>query len=248
MQFARDAGMNSADRCTIEAVIFDIDGTIVDSVDLHARAWQRAFAKFGKNILLEAIRSQIGKGADQLLPVYFSREELEEFGEAMEIYRGELFKTEYLPKVKGFPKVRQLFEQIRRGRKRIALASSAKEDELKHYKEIAQINDLVEGETSSDDVERSKPCPDIFEVALKRLGNITSDKVIVVGDTPYDAVAAAKANIRSIGLLCGGWTQPQLLRAGSIAVYRDPADLLAHYRESPLRNRTELRKLQCLRQ
>ena len=205
-------------------------------------------AKFGKNILLEAIRSQIGKGADQLLPVYFSREELEEFGEAMEIYRGELFKTEYLPKVKGFPKVRQLFEQIRRGRKRIALASSAKEDELKHYKEIARIDDLVEEETSSDDVERSKPYPDIFEAALKRLGNITSDKVIVVGDTPYDAVAAAKANIRSIGLLCGGWTQPQLLRAGCIAVYRDPADLLAHYRESPLRNRTELRKLQCLRQ
>ena len=181
---------------TVETVIFDIDGTIVDSVDLHARAWQRAFAKFGKNILFEAIRSQIGKGADQLLPVYFSEQELEQFGEAMEIYRGELFKSEYLPKVKGFPKVRELFEQIRRGKKRIALASSAKEDELKHYKEIAQINDLIDGETSSDDVERSKPCPDIFEVALKRLGNITSDKVIVVGDTPYDAVAAAKANIR----------------------------------------------------
>lgn len=223
----------------IEAVIFDIDGTIVDSVDLHARAWQRAFAKFGKNILIEAIRSQIGKGADQLLPVYFSKEELEEFGEAINIYRAELFKKEYLPKVKGFPKVRQLFEQIRRGKKRIVLASSAKEDELKHYKEIAQINDLVEAETSSDDVERSKPCPDVFEVALKRLANIASDNVIVVGDTPYDAAAAAKANIRSIGFLCGGWTQPQLLRAGCIAVYRDPADLLARYKESPLRNRTE---------
>jgi Haloacid dehalogenase-like hydrolase len=92
----------------IEAVIFDIDGTIVDSVALHAKAWQRTFAKFGKNILLEAIRSQIGKGADQLLPVYFSKQELEQFGEAMEIYRGELFKKEYLPKVKGFPKVREL--------------------------------------------------------------------------------------------------------------------------------------------
>ena len=90
----------------IEAVIFDIDGTIVDSVDLHAKAWQKTFSKFGKNILLEAIRSQIGKGADQLLPVYFSKQELEQFGEAIEIYRGELFKKEYLPKVKGFPKVR----------------------------------------------------------------------------------------------------------------------------------------------
>jgi HAD superfamily hydrolase (TIGR01549 family) len=218
----------------IEAVIFDIDGTIVDSVDLHAKAWQITFAKFGKNILLEAIRSQIGKGADQLLPVYFSKQELEQFGEAMEIYRGELFKKEYLPKVKGFPKVRELFRRIKQDKKQIALASSAKKDELKRYKEIAQIDDLIESETSSDNVERSKPCPDIFEAALKQLGNVTPDKVIVVGDTPYDAAAAAEANLKSIGLLCGGWTEPQLRRAGCIAVYRDPADLLARYEESPL--------------
>jgi HAD superfamily hydrolase (TIGR01549 family) len=218
----------------IEAVIFDIDGTIVDSVDLHAKAWQRTFSKFGKNILLEAIRSQIGKGADQLLPVYFSNQELEQFGEAMEIYRGELFKKEYLPKVKGFPKVRELFQRIKRDKKQIALASSAKKDELKRYKEIAQIDDLIESETSSDNVERSKPCPDIFEAALKQLGNVTPDSVIVVGDTPYDAEAAAKANVNSIGLLSGGWTQHQLRRSGCIAIYRDPADLLARYEESPL--------------
>jgi HAD superfamily hydrolase (TIGR01549 family) len=218
----------------IEAVIFDIDGTIVDSVDLHAKAWQRTFTKFGKNILLEAIRSQIGKGADQLLPVYFSKQELEQFGEAIEIYRGELFKKEYLPKVKGFPKVRELFERIKQDKKQLALASTAKKDELKRYKEVAQIDDLIESETSSDNVERSKPCPDIFEAALKQLGNVTPDKVIVVGDTPYDAEAAAKANVNSIGLLCGGWTQHQLRRAGCIAIYRDPADLLARYEESPL--------------
>ena len=224
----------------IEAVIFDIDGTIVDSVDLHAKAWQRTFAKFGKNILLEAIRSQIGKGADQLLPVYFSKQELDEFGEAMEIYRGELFKKEYLPKVKGFPKVRELFERIKQDKKQIALASSAKEDELKRYKEIAQIDDLIEGETSSDDVERSKPHPDIFAAALKQLGNIAAENVVAVGDTPYDAEAAAKANVKSIGLLCGGWTQPQLRRAGCVAVYRDPADLLARYDESPIRQQDPL--------
>jgi len=222
----------------IEAVIFDIDGTIVDSVDLHAKAWQITFAKFGKNILLEAIRSQIGKGADQLLPVYFTKQELEQFGEAMEIYRGELFKKEYLSKAKGFPKVRELFERIKQDKKQIALASSAKKDELKRYKEIAQIDDLIESETSSDNVERSKPCPDIFEAALKQLGNVTPDKVIVVGDTPYDAAAAAEANLKSIGLLCGGWTEPQLRRAGCITIYRDPADLLARYEESPLRNQS----------
>jgi len=231
-------------KIMIEAVIFDIDGTIVDSVDLHAKAWQRTFAKFGKNILLEAIRSQIGKGADQLLPVYFSKQELEQFGEAMEIYRGELFKKEYLAKVKGFPKVRELFERIKQDKKQIALASSAKKDELKRYKEIARIDDLIETETSSDDVERSKPCPDVFEAALKQLGNVTPDKVIVVGDTPYDAAAAAKANVSAIGLLSGGWTQPQLRRAGCIAIYRDPADLLARYDESPVRQQDPLRAAQ----
>lgn len=218
----------------IEAVIFDIDGTIVDSVDLHAKAWQKTFSKFGKNILLEAIRSQIGKGADQLLPVYFSKQELEQFGEAIEIYRGELFKKEYLPKVKGFPKVRELFDRIKQDKIQIALASSAKKDELKKYKEIAEIDDLIDSETSSDNVKRSKPCPDIFDAALQQLGNVAPGKVIVVGDTPYDAEAATKANVNSIGLLSGGWTQHQLRRSGCIAIYRDPADLLARYEESPL--------------
>jgi HAD superfamily hydrolase (TIGR01549 family) len=175
-----------------------------------------------------------------LLPVYFSNQELEQFGEAMEIYRGELFKKEYLPKVKAFPKVRELFERIKGDKKQIALGSSAKQDELKRYKEIAGIEDLVETETASDNVEKSKPCPDIFEAALKQLGNNSPDKVIVVGDTPYDAAAAVKADLSAIGLLCGGWTRPQLRRAGCVAVYRDPADLLARYEESPLHNPTQL--------
>lgn len=217
----------------VEAVIFDIDGTIVDSVDLHARAWQRAFAKFGKNIAFEAIRTQIGKGADQLMPVYFSKQELEDFGDEMESYRGELFKEEYLPKVKAFPKVRQLFERLKGDNKRISLASSAKKDELESYKQIAQIGDLIDSETSSDDVEKSKPCPDVFNVALNQL-EIDPENVAVVGDTPYDAEAATKARLKSIGVLCGGWTQSQLQRAGCIAIYRDPADLLTRYDGSPL--------------
>jgi HAD superfamily hydrolase (TIGR01549 family) len=219
----------------IAAVIFDIDGTIVDSVTLHAKAWQRTFAKFGKNILLEDIRAQIGKGADQLLPVYFSKEKLEEFGEAMERYREELFKIEYLGKVKAFPKVRELFQRIKQDHKQIALASSAKKDELATYKEIAQIGDLVETETSSDDVERSKPCADVFHAALDQLGQPAPQSVIAVGDTPYDAAAAGRANIRCIGLLSGGWTQAHLLRAGCVAIYRDPGDLLARYEDSPIR-------------
>lgn len=219
----------------INAVIFDIDGTLVDSVDLHAEAWRLAFKKFGKTISFGDVRRQIGKGADQLLPVFWSAEELTKFGKELEEYRSELFKKEYLPHVKAFPKVRQLFERIRQDRKLIALASSAKADELNTYKKVARIDDLIKAETSSDDAEKSKPCPDIFEAALEELGSLAPQRAIVVGDTPYDAEAAGKAKVRAIGLMCGGWSERDLRRAGCIAIYPDVAGLLAHYEDSPIR-------------
>ena len=218
----------------ITAVIFDIDGTLVDSVDLHAEAWQVALERFGKKVSFSEVRRQIGKGGDQLMPVFISPREMEKFGEELEQYRSKLFKTEYLPRVSAFPGVRQLFERIRQDQKRIALASSAKGDELKTYKTIAGIDDLVEAETSSDDAARSKPYPDIFEAALAELGDVAPDKILVIGDTPYDAQAAGKANLRTVGLMCGGWNEKELRQAGCIAIYRDPADLLSRYDESPL--------------
>src|ERR1044072_6520168 len=127
----------------IKAVIFDIDGTLVDSVDLHAQAWKEAFKLFGKDGPYPQVRHQIGKGGAQLLPVFFSREELEEFGEELEEYRGKIFKRDYLPRVRAFPQVRELFLKIKEDGLRLALASSAKEEELAAYKKIAQIEDLV---------------------------------------------------------------------------------------------------------
>jgi len=218
----------------LKAIIFDIDGTLVDSVDLHARAWQETFKKFGREVEFERVRHQIGKGGDQLMPVFFSKEELERFGEEMEKYRGELYKREYLSEVRAFPQVRELFERIRRDGLRIALASSAKKDELKTYKEIARITDLVEEETSADDADKSKPHPDIFEAALAALGDVEPDEAIVIGDTPYDAEAAGKIKLRTIGVLCGGFPEAELRAAGCTDIYRDPADLLARYDASPL--------------
>jgi HAD superfamily hydrolase (TIGR01549 family) len=218
----------------VKAVIFDIDGTLVDSVDLHARAWQEAFAHFGKQFPFEKIRYQIGKGGDQLLPVFLSEREIEEFGDELTEYRGELFKREYMPRVVAFPSVRELFERIRRDGKRIALASSAKKEELKEYKRIANIEDLVEDEASADDAERSKPHPDIFEAALAELGDVQPSEAIVVGDTPYDAEAAGKAGLRTIGFLSGGFPEEDLRAAGCARIYRDAAELLANYDTSPL--------------
>ena len=221
----------------IKAVVFDIDGTLVDSVDLHAQAWKEAFKHFGKEIPFDEVRHQIGKGGDQLMPVFFSRKELDEFGEEMEKYRGELYKRDFLKRVRAFPRVRDLFLKIREDGKRIALASSAKKDELTTYKKIARIEDLIEEETSADDGEKSKPHPDIFEAALAQLGDVEPDEVIVVGDTPYDAEAAGKITLTTIGVLCGGFAEAELRAAGCVQIYKDPADLLEHYDDSVIRQK-----------
>ncbi|HYY57114.1 MAG TPA: HAD family hydrolase [Pyrinomonadaceae bacterium] len=226
----------------IKAVIFDIDGTLVDSVDLHAQAWKEAFKHYGKDIPYQQVRHQIGKGGDQLMPVFFSREELEEFGEEMEEYRGQIYKRDYLPRVRAFPLVRELFLKIKADGKRIALASSAKEDELAAYKRIARIEDLVEEETSADDADRSKPHPDIFRAALEQLGDVNADEAVVVGDTPYDAEAAGKLRLRTLGVRCGGFPEAELSAAGAMAIYEDPADLLARYDETIIGQTDQSRK------
>jgi len=219
----------------IEAVIFDIDGTLIDSVDLHARAWQDALAHFGHPVAFQDVRAQIGKGGDQLMPVFLTKAQLKEFGKPLETYRGDLFKREYLARVKAFPGVRTLFERIRQDGTRIALASSAKEDELASYIRIAGIEGLTEVETSSDDASRSKPHPDIFHAAMAALGgDLDPTRVVVVGDTPYDAEAAGKAGLRTVGVRCGGFPDADLLAAGCIALFDGPADLLANFERSPL--------------
>jgi HAD superfamily hydrolase (TIGR01549 family) len=223
----------------MKAVIFDVDGTLVDSVDLHAKAWQKALDHFGHQVPFEDVRAQIGKGGDQLMPVFLSAIELRSQGEALERYRSELFKARYLGKVRGFPRVRDLFERLRLDKIKIALASSAKADELQTYKEIAGIADLLDAETTSNDAGKSKPHPDIFQAALQRL-DLPAEDAVVVGDSPYDAEAASKAGLRSIGFLCGGFRRDDLLAAGFQELYEDAADLLAHYEHSLLGSGSEL--------
>jgi HAD superfamily hydrolase (TIGR01509 family) len=212
----------------LEAVIFDIDGTLLDSVDLHTQAWVDAFARYGHALPFDEVRRQIGKGGDQLMPVFLTDAEIATFGEKLEAARGALFKQRYLPKVRAFAAVRPLMQRLLADGRRLGLASSAKQDELEVYKKIAAIDDLIEVETSSDDAARIKPNPDIFRAALQRLQGVPPENVLAVGDTPYDAIAAAKAGMRTIGVTCGGWSRAELEQAGCTAVYADPADLLGH--------------------
>jgi HAD superfamily hydrolase (TIGR01509 family) len=173
-----------------------------------------------------------------LLPVFLSPAELKKHGKEIENYRSDLFQREYLSKVKPFPCVRDLFLKVKRERQKAALASSAKEDELKKFEEIAEIDDLIDVETSSADAKRSKPHPDIFEVALSRLGEkVNRDEVVVVGDSPHDAEAAKRAGLCTVGVRCGGFPEQDLRKAGCIAIYDGPEELLRRYEDTPLANR-----------
>ena len=215
-------------------VIFDVDGTLIDSVDLHAKAWQDAFREFGFDLPFDRVRSQIGKGSDQLIPALLPPDAAKAHGRAIDEFRGEHFKKEYMARIKPFSRVRELFERVRKDGTPVALASSAKGDELDHYKELTNIGDLIDAATSSSDADKSKPHPDIFLAALERLGDIDRAGGVVVGDTPYDAEAAGKAGVKTVGVTCGGWPAEELTAAGCVAVYRDPADLLANFDRSPL--------------
>jgi HAD superfamily hydrolase (TIGR01549 family) len=213
------------------AFIFDIDGTLVDSNELHVDSWDRAFRRFGKQFPREKLRAQIGKGSDQYLPEFLTPDEIDRFGKELDDYRSELFRKEYLPKVRPFPQVPELFQRIRDDNKRIVLASSGKKADTKYYIDFLKVADLIEGYTSGDDADSSKPAPDIFAASLKKLGGISPAEALTVGDTRFDVEAARKAGMKTIAFLCGGTPGAVLREAGAIAIYNDPADLLAHYDE-----------------
>jgi HAD superfamily hydrolase (TIGR01509 family) len=213
-------------------VIFDVDGTLIDSNDAHARAWVDALAEYGHRVDFARVRPLIGMGGDKLLPEVIGVAEDTPEGEAISERRADVFRSRHLPDLRAFPKARELVERLERDGTAVTIASSATKEDLVALLDKAGLRSLADCAASKDDAERSKPDPDIVHAALARLG-LRPDDVVMVGDTPYDVEAAQRAGLRAIAFRCGGgWSDADF--DGATAIYDGPADLLARLDESPL--------------
>lgn len=215
----------------LQGVIFDIDGTLVDSNDLHARAWHDAFRKAGREIEFDRIRRLIGVGSDKLFAELTGQSLDSPDGKTISGDCKRIFAERYLPQVRPFAKGRELVERLEVGRLRLAVATSARREDLEALLKIAGVPQLLDSSTTSNETDRSKPDPDVVTAALRRL-DLPAQATLMIGDTPYDVEAGNRAGVGVIALRCGGWSDREL--AGAVAIYDSPADLLDHYDESPL--------------
>ena len=215
----------------VRGVILDVDGTLVDSNDAHARAWAEGLQEAGFDVPFERVRPLIGMGGDKLLPEVTGLPEEDPRARRAGERRGEIFKARYLPSLRPFPRARELLLRMRDAGLKLAVASSAEPPELHALLRIAGATGLLEGASSADDAGSSKPDPDVVHAALERLA-LPPGAVVMIGDTPYDVEAAGRAGVRSIAFRCGGWEDERLRDA--IAIYDGPADLLTRFDASPL--------------
>lgn len=215
----------------LKAVLFDVDGTLVDSNGAHAEAWVRAFTECGVTVDAAQVRRCIGMGGDKLMPKVSGIEEDSPQGSAIAKRRGEIFKQEFLPALKPFRDSARLVAAVKERGLTAVAASSAQKDDLKALLKIAGADDLMDAATSSDDAEESKPEPDIIEAALKR-AKVSPPEAVMIGDTPYDVEAASRAGVATIAFRSGGWNDADL--KGAIDIYDGPWDLLAKIDHSPL--------------
>lgn len=214
----------------MRAVLLDVDGTLLDSNDRHAQAWVEALQQEGIERSFDEVRPLIGMGGDKLIPLLTGVSADSARGQRLSQRRTQLFMREHLPQVRAFPGARQLLEALRERGYALGVATSAKEDEVKGLLQRGDLLQLLPLRTSADDAEQSKPEPDIVTAALRKL-DCRPEEALMLGDTPYDAEAAASAGVGFVGLCCGGHAAQALRPA--LAVYRDPSELLERLADSP---------------
>jgi len=216
----------------LRTVLLDIDGTLIDSNDAHARAWVDSLRDHGYVIPFEEVRPLIGMGGDKMLPILTGLDPDSGEAKRMTETRSQLFLKGELPTLRPTKGARALLEHLTSIGMELVVATSSKPNEVQALLEQAGVADLIQLASSAGDSERSKPDPDIVKAALRMSGSLAAHSVMV-GDTPYDIEAAARAKVPSIALRCGGWWGDAAL-SGATAIYDDPADLLARIEESPL--------------
>jgi HAD superfamily hydrolase (TIGR01509 family) len=205
------------------AVLFDIDGTLVDSNYLHIESWERALAALGHPVDSWRIHRAIGMDSSKLLDELLG-DEADELGEeATERHSAEY--KEMIGRLRPFAGARDLLAELHRRGLTVVLATSAPDDELEILRDVLEVEESVAAITSAGDVGTAKPDPDIIEVALQKAG-VPPERAIMVGDAVWDMQAAGRAGVTGIGVLSGGISEDELRRAGAVEVYLDVADLL----------------------
>jgi HAD superfamily hydrolase (TIGR01549 family) len=214
----------------VDTLLLDVDGTLVDSNYWHVAAWQQAFAEVDRWQPSWRVHAAIGMGGDRLVAAVAGDEVERQFGDALRKRWKESY-DELLPNVRTLPGAAELIREVKRRGLKVVLASSGKADHLEHARRLLDVDDLVDAATSADDVRSSKPAGDLFAVALDKVGGRDG---VVVGDSPWDARAAADVGMLCVGLRSGGFAEEQLRSAGAIVVLDDPADVIEHIHHTPL--------------
>jgi HAD superfamily hydrolase (TIGR01509 family) len=212
--------------------ILDIDGTLVDTNYQHAIAWYRAFRKNGIILPIWRIHRHLGMGGDQVVAALTDDRTEEELGDSIREAEKERY-LELIDEVEPMEGARELIEELGRHGHVVVLASSAKEDEVEHYLDLLDARDLADAWTTSADVEATKPAPDLVNSALHKVGGSAEDAVMV-GDTPWDVKAAARAGVETLAVLTGGFAIEELSKSGAREVFETVADLRVGLDRTPL--------------
>jgi len=211
-----------------EVALLDIDGTLLDSTYHHALAWARAFAGAGHPVPVWKLHRHIGMGGDRLIPAVSSEEVAERLGDELTERHTKAY-DELIGETGLLPGARELLDGLRDAGLEVVLASSSQPQHAKHALELLNADERTDAWTTSEDASESKPDPELLEKALER---VSGSRALMIGDATWDVEAASQAGIPTIGLLSGGFGEDELRTAGAVAVYRDPADLLASLDEA----------------
>jgi HAD superfamily hydrolase (TIGR01549 family) len=210
--------------------LLDVDGTLVDTNYHHAIAWYRAFREHGLTVPVWRIHRHIGMGGDQLVAAVAGKRVEDRQGDSIRAAETALY-ADLIGEVQPFTDARRLLELLDGRGRRLVLASSGKRDEIDHYLDLLDARDLVEAWTTSADVERTKPDPDLVHTAVDKVGG---GEAVLVGDSTWDCEAAARAEVPTLAVLTGGFSEQELRDAGAAAVYESLTDLCERLDETPL--------------